>query len=141
MVYHNGMKVYRYLGARELGEILAGNNNEIGSFFSRKVFRWSNSHRYKKDVKYLHFFQKKEDIEKIKMLRQKIDADFYVCEFDIPKKMMKKGIGRYNNARGYEHYVEKAVEYIVPSQEFDCGWLQGSELDQDHKTTETERSK
>lgn len=117
------MKVYRYLGARELGEILAGNNETIGKTFSRELFRRSNSHRYKNGVRYLHFFQKREDIEKIKFEHRNTSTQFYVCVFDIPKKLMKKGIGRYDNQRGYEHFVEKAKEYILPAKDLDCSWL------------------
>ncbi len=117
------MKVYRYLGARELGEILAGNTNTIGKTFSRKFFRHSNSHRYKDGVRYLHFFQNKKDIEKIKLEHHDACGKFYVCMFDIPKKLMKKGIGRYANQRGYEHFIEKAKEYILPAKDLNCTFL------------------
>ena len=133
------MIVYRYLGARELGEILRGNVAEIGKPFSRKLFRRANSHKYQEGIKYLHFFQNREDIEKIKFEHQSAPTDFYICEFDIPKKKLKKGVGRYTNHRGYEQYVERAREYIIPSQEFDCSWLQNYEFDQTHKNTQKEK--
>lgn len=127
------MKVYRYLGARELGEILKGDNSNIGKPFSRNFFRRSNSHRYKQGIRYLHFFQNKKDISRIKIEHRDINIDFYICEFDIPKKMMKKGVGRYDCSRGYEQFVEKAREYILPAQDFDCSWLQSYEIDKTHK--------
>ena len=114
------MIVYRYLGARELKEILAGHNETIGKTFSRKFFRRSNSHKYKDGVRYLHFFQNKDDIEKIKFEHSDASIQFYICEFDIPKKLLKKGTGRYDNKRGYEHFVEKTKEYILPAKDLDC---------------------
>lgn len=117
------MKVYRYLGARELEEILAGNTDTIGKTFSKKAFRLSNSHRYKEGVRYLHFFQNIKDIEKIKFEHQNARGKFYVCTFDIPKKLMKKGVGRYTNQRGYDFFVEKAKEYILPANDLDCKFL------------------
>lgn len=117
------MKVYRYLGARELREILTGNTKTIGKTFSREFFRHSNSHRYKDGVRYLHFFQNKKDIEKIKFIHHKASGQFYVCMFDIPKKLMKKGVGKYYNQRGYEPFVEKAKEYILPANDLDCSSL------------------
>ncbi len=117
------MKVYRYLGARELGEILSGSNENIGKTFSRKMFRRSNSHRYQEGIRYLHFFQNRRDIEKIRFEHTNASTQFYVCEFNIPKKLMRKGVGRYDNQRGYEHFVEKAKEYILPAKDLDCSWL------------------
>ena len=67
--------------------------------------------------------QKREDIEKIKFEHRNTSTQFYVCVFDIPKKLMKKGTGRYDNQRGYEHFVEKAKEYILPAKDLDCSWL------------------
>ena len=106
---------------------MAGNNENIGKTFSRNFFRRSNSHKYQEGVKYLHFFQNRKDIEKIRYEHGTRAIQFYVCEFDIPKKLMKKGIGRYSDHRGYEQTVEKAKEYILPAKELDCSWLKSYE--------------
>ena len=135
------MKVYRYLSKNELQSILSDNNAQIGTSFRKKFFHRVNTHKYRKEEKYLHFFEKKDDIFLIQIEHQNIPADFYICEFDIPEKHLIKGFGFYESASGYEYYKVKIKEFILPTKLFKSSWLQNFEIDKNHSTGLPEMAK
>ena len=99
------MKLYRYLSKEELEKIQAGEIEKIGFFYNdRQKFKRVNSHRYKKDVKYLHFYFDKKEISRIKSASFKSRDICYVCEFNIPFYVILPyiGIGVYES-KGYGH--------------------------------------
>ena len=133
------MKVYRYLSEDELNAIQSGELDKIGNEFSREFFKQTNNHKYKKGVKYLHFFKNKEDIKYIQKYYRKYFGTFYTCTFDIPLKTLLKGMGKakYNEGSGYDLYVVKKREFIVPVSEFKPEWL----ISVDKKSTLEDRIK
>lgn len=138
MLYNVNMKVYRYLSEDELNAIKSGQLDKIGNEFNREFFKKTNTHKYKAGVKYLHFFKSKKDVKYIKEYYRNYKGKFYTCEFDIPVKVLKKGIGfaKYTTGTGYDIYNVKKLEFIVPVCEFKKEWLigvvkQASESDKD----------
>lgn len=120
------MKVYRYTTAEELNNILQNKTEDIGHSYIRNP---SNTHRYKTNKKYLHFFKKKESIDYIKQFKRN-EGTFYICEYDIPMLvlMMGRGVGIYRPLN-YDDYMHRHVEYIVSVENFDPSWLKSYELD------------
>lgn len=117
------MKVYRFMRENELKMYFNGQCRNIGGKFSQYTSKKFNNFKYKKGVKYIHFFAKLKDIYRIKheMAEQEINSDerFFIGCFDIPQKLLSKskGIGRYvitNSEDGTisECYVE---EYALES--------------------------
>ena len=125
------MKVYRFVEKEELKLFLEKSTGEIGGLFSNQN---SNTFKYKKGVKYLHFFKKKEDCRYAYDLNKKNaeNKKFYIATFDIPVKILIKnfGFGYYNKLNvdklsGYEVYSEifKRMEFAIPMNEFKPEWL------------------
>ena len=126
------MKVYRYLSQWELCAILTGNMSIVGHKYNNDAFKDVNSHRYKKNEKYLHFFADKKDMRLIKKVDFLRDADYYECEFDIPWYVLIKGMGLgYYEGSGYNDEI--AVEYKVPTRYLKKEYLVSYTLDSERK--------
>ncbi len=124
------MKVYRYLSESELNHILAGEIDDIGNQFTNHKKDEINTHKYIEGVKYLHFFKRKEDTEKMQLLYRKHIRPFYFCEFEIPKKtlLFHAGVGYYS-ASGYDLDYVAAREYAIPTSKFKKEYLVKYEMD------------
>jgi hypothetical protein len=133
------MKVYRYLCEQEYKNILEKNLDEVGSVCASK--NPSNSFRYKRDERYLHFYKSKESMKEMQKLYKLDGKDYYFCEFDIPFRILAHGIGTgYYSARGYDVDYEGHREYIVTMKKFNPDWLKGAELDKEkHALVEKEK--
>ncbi len=105
------MRVFRYLCEEELKAILNGEMENVGKL---QINNRSNTHHYKKGVKYLHFFKNLEDLHKIRDIKRYTEKNFYVGMFDIPLTtlIMSRGKGYYP-ASGYDLDHETIREYAV----------------------------
>lgn len=124
------MKVYRYLTERELNCIKSGNTQDIGSFFDREKFKKVNNHRYKENVRYLHFFKTTKMIHLIRNLHRHDNQKYYICEFNIPLKnlLCHFGFGFYE-ASGYDLDNYRVLEFAIESSKLNPNWLVKYELD------------
>lgn len=115
------MKVYRYLSEEELKHILKNENNQIGASYSSKLA--CNNHKYRFGVKYLHFFKHKDSIKYLKS-QMKFIRPYYICEFNIPLKVLSKGVGKgYYDVGGMDYITISQREFIVPANEMKKEWL------------------
>ena len=116
------MKVYRFMSEDELKMYFNGKCAEIGSIFSHYTGKRFNNFKYKKGMKYVHFFKRLKDVYRIKheMCEQELKSNkrYFIGCFDIPKTLLSycKGKGRYvitkdDNTKS-EIYVQ---EYAVPA--------------------------
>lgn len=134
------MKLYRYLSEQELFHILANENDDIGGFFyginrPRRI----NSHEYKKNVKYLHFYFDKKEIERIVKLKYHSDSVCYICEFEIPFYVIFPyiGYGRYDSC-GYNNPYDTVYEVAFPSKKMKRKYLISYEKDKNTEDFEYE---
>lgn len=65
------------------------------------------------------------------MLYRKNSEEFYLCEFDIPRKtlLFHGGYGYYV-ASGYDEDYKKAKEYALPVNKFKAEFLTSFSLDE-----------
>ena len=135
------MLVYRYLCEEEFQNIVNLRLDEIGTvYYGKKV---SNSFRYKKDEKYLHFYKDKKNMNEMRLLRLRDGKEYYYCTFDIPVSVLAHGIGTgyYCSRRGDRDY-EHIREFIVMAKKFNPKWLIDAEFDQDkHRRIEADRER
>ena len=124
------MKVYRYVSNEELSLLLNKDYNKLGNVFDKKVFKDSNTHKYKDGKKYLHFFKDESMIKYIVGSFNKYygsEKKYFVCEFDIPKSLLAKtkGKGVYDDVDlgGYDYIHKKITEYAICTDDFNCKWL------------------
>ncbi len=134
LVYNKYMLVYRYLSENELNNIKAGKVENIGKIMNTEYIRQNklNTHHYRADTKYLHFFRNKDDIRLIKPEYYGIKCPFYYCTFDIPRAVLffARGYGRYIPS-GYDVDYYTVREYAIPTTAFDPKWLVSAKLDKD----------
>ncbi len=128
------MKVYRYLSQNELNSILENNISAIGCKYSpNEEYKRINNHKYKTDVKYLHFFKHKKDCDRVKFISKGKDIEFYIVEFNIPITTLIQHIGcGYYNAHGYNVNLEKAIEFAIPTSKFKSEYLLSYVRDEVH---------
>ncbi len=113
------MIVYRICRKKEFERIM--NNKSfanIGSICTEnpKI----NSHKYKNNEKYLHFFKSYDSVFYLY-----VTTDNYICTYDIPNELLKKnmGVGYYLD-RIYMEKLESVAEYAIPSREIQFSYLQ-----------------
>lgn len=128
------MKVYRYLSQEELKKILNNDIESLGTY--GKKYEIYNSHHYKSEEKYLHFFKKKSAMEHIRNIYRKLDDDFYFCTFDIPivKLALHFGRGCYYGY-GYDYDCEYELEFALPVSQFKSEWLKSFEKDERNRSS------
>ena len=106
------MLVYRICGIEEINNILSDKNfNNVGKKCS--IRRNINTHLYKEDKKYLHFFKEFSSI-----FYFNVDNDKYICVYDIPFYLLdkSKGFGFYPDL--FEFKCIKSIrEYAVEIDE------------------------
>lgn len=120
------MKVYRMLEESELKKMLNGKVDELGA--DCEQYTHNNNHKYKKGVKYIHFFLRRKSI--FEFLPKKVDGKkYYVCAFDIPVcKLLKSfGVGYYYSKKkhnnGYDALLYKVTEFSIDAKEFETSWI------------------
>ena len=123
------MRVYRYLDENEFKHIVQGDTENIGSFFANQS---ANTHRYKENVRYLHFFKNLNDFQYIQNLKE--STKMYLCEFDIPLKILFThfGIGYYVPS-GYDCDYNSIYEFAIPSKLFNSSFLRSYAIDEGRK--------
>lgn len=132
-MYYISMKVYRYLSESELNLIRSGGEN-LGNTFDRKNYKRQNNHRYRKGVKYIHFYKQLESMEHIRreyIKDQNQGMRYYFCSFNVPATILAlhRGKGHYDG-RGYDEVgAITSVEYAIPADKFDPAWLDKVVLD------------
>lgn len=134
------MKVYRYLSEEELAHILKNETDKIGAEYNNSKLT-CNNHRYRQGVKYLHFFKHKDSIKYLKM-QMKFIRPYYICEFNIPLRVLAKGVGKgYYDIGGMEYIIISQREFIVPAKDLKKEWLIGYKQDSLNATSEKEMEK
>ncbi len=125
------MKLYRYLSEEELEHIKANEIDKIGSVYNdKKSYKRINTHNYKKDVKYLHFYFDKREISRIEKLGFQGSKICYICEFEIPFYVIFShiGTGRYD-CQGYAVPYETVYEVALPAKKMKSKYLKSFEKD------------
>ena len=140
------MIVYRYLCKEEYDNIMKLDFENVGGTYTPRTA--SNTFRYKRDKRYLHFFKNPDDMEIMQNFYLKDGKDYYFCSFDIPtlKLITRMGSGYYT-PRGYDLSYDAKREYAIPVDEFNPKWIRDAILDEkkheinqkfnDKKTTKT----
>ncbi|MBQ7452693.1 MAG: hypothetical protein IJS68_00285 [Clostridia bacterium] len=124
------MKIYRVVYYKELDDILGKKTNTLGNFFLETR---SNTHKYKRETKYIHFFLNKKASENIKYIlkcNQRNLDDYYVCTFSVPIIDLISSVGKgyyYSNDalknRGYDFQMETRIEFAIDANKFKPEWL------------------
>lgn len=90
------------------------NKHVVGAFYKNNIVE--NTHDYKKNVAYLHFFKNLEDASSVLSILSP-EADI-LCKFSYDKYLLKnfegKGTYFYNGLK--ENGLVKAIEYAIPSK-------------------------
>ncbi len=106
------MIVYRVCSKREISRIVSDKGFcGVGNYYD--VNLKLNTFRYDDSVKYLHFYDRYEDI-----LHSNVSNGRFICEYDIPKEMLIKysGIGFYLDYINFRYLVD-VKEYAIPTFE------------------------
>lgn len=101
------MIVYRVCKEDEINLIFANKDFlDVGSNFSCSEI---STHKYNENKKYLHFFQKKDSILYLGVLKGR-----YICTYDIPEDILEchRGIGYYYNYFNYRN-LNAVEEYAI----------------------------
>lgn len=123
------MIVYRYLCEDEYKNIMSLNFDKIGGVYQNHGV--SNTFRYKKNERYLHFFKNVDDMETIRELYLKDGKEYYYCSFDIPFGVLLTKMGKgYYYGSGYDiDYISKR-EFALPVSDFNPKWLRDAIFDE-----------
>ena len=108
------MKVYRLCRKEEIISILKNQNFDgVGQECIQD--ETINTHKYKNDKKYLHFFPKFDDL-----LYLNTTEDNYICTYDIPDSILDKtkGIGKYVDFIKFMNLVD-IEEYAIETSSLD----------------------
>ncbi len=113
------MIVLRYTTSQELKYMLNGEIHKLGTECYGENL--SNTHKYKKGIKYLHFFKKGSSLKYIHRILNK--KDVYICKFDIPLPILIKGVGvgTYEAKRGYD--MVRLTEFAIDARKFKKEWI------------------
>ena len=136
--YNIFMKLYRYLSKEELENLLAGKIEQIGHFYEAKNYKRVNTHKYKKGIKYLHFYFDEKEISRIKDADFHKSANYYICEFEIPFYVIFPhiGVGRYDGV-GYEVPLDSVFEVALPAQKMKVKYLKDYKKDNSRRFSVT----
>lgn len=123
------MKVYRYLSQTELNNILSGKIEELGKEYEKPGRERKNTHKYKENVKYMHFFKSKSSMLMTSYLYSKMPGNYFFCTFDIPIRVLALHGGKgFYPASGYDN-ITVLNEYAVPANQVKPEWLEEYNLD------------
>ena len=123
------MEVYRYLTMDEILDYVNGRFDQIGCFYTEKSVH--NSHRYKPNQKYVHFFKNLNDLEVIQRFKGR-KGDMLIAKFDIPFTTLVKhmGVGYYESS-GYDIDHETIREFAIPTSKLKKNYLVAAAKDKD----------
>ena len=106
------MIVYRVCSKREISRIVSDKGFcGVGNYYD--VNLKLNTFKYDDSVKYLHFYDRYEDI-----LHSSVSKGRFICEYDIPEETLIKysGIGFYLDYINFGYLVD-VKEYSIPTFE------------------------
>ncbi len=113
------MLVYRICDKEEVKKIINGISfDDIGNCFT--VNSDLNTHQYKSDIRYLHFFKNYDSVFYLN-----VTNGYYICTYNIPEEILDlySGIGLYRD-RLFFKSLEEVPEYAVPSNEIKSNYLE-----------------
>ena len=123
------MEVYRYLTMEEILDYVNGRFDQIGRVYTEKNAH--NSHRYKPDQKYVHFFKNLKDFETIQRFKGR-KGDMLIAKFDIPFTTLVRHMGvGYYDASGYDLDHETIREFAIPTTKLKQSYLVAVAKDKD----------
>lgn len=112
------MLVYRVCAENEIKHLLDDKSfkNIVKKYDSKYKL---NSHKYKEDKKYIHFFKNFDSI-----FYYAVTEGSYVCIYDIPEEILERsaGIGYYYD-RIHLEKLEAVEEYAVEENDLDINYL------------------
>lgn len=111
------MQVYRLCNKEEIDKLL--NEKTLKNIGHEFTVGGLNSHDYKPNTIYLHFFPRLESI-----LLLDTSKDNYICTYDIPDEILNKHYGfatYWQNDPATNN--PNTLEYAVPSLEIDYNYL------------------
>ena len=111
--------VFRLISEREKQAIEMHDISKLGCFYKKSI---CNNHKYKKNIKYIHFFDNKNDA---RLLHNELGSSkAYLCTCAIPINILKKYLGKgYYTMRGYYDTIDTIKEYAIPTSDFDFEWI------------------
>lgn len=116
------MLVYRVTSRIEIDKIIEHKSfKKIGS---TNFDGYCNSHNYKKNTYYMHFFLSKEDIFYLNNFMKR-----FICTYDIPDYLIKTylGIGKYISKYS-DKMQENINECAIPSKLIKLSYLESIEV-------------
>ena len=117
------MLVYRVCQEKELNEIMSNESfDTVGRHYSANPLK--NTHNYKDDKKYLHFFK---DLDSV--FYCSTSCGNYICTYDIPDNILaeSKGKGYFLDRFAFKH-VQEAEEYAITTDNLSSDYLTKVEL-------------
>lgn len=117
------MKVIRLCKGQEIKQILE-THSFSGAGLSSVINPKLNTHLYKRNEFYLHFFTKLENIFYLN-----VQKGCFICTYDMPNELLEQyqGIGYYLDFIFYRNLVE-VVEYAVESKKMNFDYLEKVEV-------------
>lgn len=132
--YNINMIVYRYLSVSEFQKILSGDTWDLGNFYARN---FSNTHKYKLDVRYMHFFKNIYDLPYIQSISRQ--RPMCLCQFDMPLLLLIRYMGKgFYDFSGYDNDYQKIREFAIPTELFNSSYLVSATMDHNRKLTPEE---
>jgi len=114
------MIVYRVCREDEYNQIFGNSDfSNIGNYFDDQETKKINTHKYKENTRYLHFFLNlKEGVQYLL-----INEGTYICKYDIPDEILKQceGFGYYVDMNNY--YRQEMIEYAIESKRIKFDYL------------------
>lgn len=113
------MLVYRICDEEEIKKIVNGISfHDIGYYFTLNPDL--NTHQYKSNIKYLHFFESYDSIFYLN-----VTNGYYICTYNIPNEILDlySGMGLYLD-RLFFKSLEEVPEYAIPSDEVKNNYLE-----------------
>ncbi|MBQ3158233.1 MAG: hypothetical protein IJB98_00915 [Clostridia bacterium] len=126
-MYNSVMFVYRVVKEPELINLLEGNIEKLGNYFSRVKNR--NTHKYKENQKYLHLFKRKSAYQNyFHSIGEKPNSDYYLVTLNVPfKNLILHSAKGFYFPVGYDVDVIIEREYAIPAEKFEPSWIVGYE--------------
>lgn len=114
------MIVYRICDKEEVEQILQDNNfNHVGNYGSKYKDKDINTHDYKENEKYLHFFKNKDAICFMSTVEGRC-----ICTYDIPEEILEEsvGVGQYWEYLNFRYLVNEE-EYAIKTRRLEYDFL------------------
>ena len=118
----------------EFQKIVSGDTWGLGNFYARN---FSNTHKYKDDVRYMHFFKNIYDLPYIQGLSKQ--RPMCLCQFDMPLLLLIHYMGKgFYEFSGYDNDYQKIREFAIPTELFSSSYLVSATIDYDRKLSPSE---